>query len=176
MLFFKISLENRADKTTHNTFGDCRVHFFRQPFRNSCIILTTSKISNNWEGGLRVKGARGISYLIFASSWETSASNITGLKTPTGRRQPVGYLQAWPRIWTRDDRAQIQQVARAGLEPGTAGLWVRRADHSATLPPHSRIANSRRAVINRQGPGISPGYYERGPRLLSKENRTKISP
>ena len=28
---------------------------------------------------------------------------------------------------------QIQLVARAGLEPGTAGLRVRRADHSATL-------------------------------------------
>ena len=24
--------------------------------------------------------------------------NITGFKTLTGRRQPVGYLQAWPRI------------------------------------------------------------------------------
>ena len=32
---------------------------------------------------------------------------------------------------------QIQLVARAGLEPGTAGLRVRRADHSATLPPQS---------------------------------------
>ena len=30
--FFQISLENRADKTTHNTFRDCRVHFLRQPF------------------------------------------------------------------------------------------------------------------------------------------------
>ena len=30
--FFQISLENRADKITHNTFRDCRVHFFRQPF------------------------------------------------------------------------------------------------------------------------------------------------
>ena len=30
---------------------------------------------------------------------------------------------------------QIEQVARApGLEPGTAGLGVRRADHAATLP------------------------------------------
>ena len=29
---FQISLENRGDKTTHNTFRDCRVHFFRQPF------------------------------------------------------------------------------------------------------------------------------------------------
>ena len=31
-------------------------------------------------------------------------------------------------------QAQIQQVARAGLEPGTTGLQVRRADQSATLP------------------------------------------
>ena len=30
---------------------------------------------------------------------------------------------------------QIQVVARAGLEPGTAGLRVRHADHSTTLPP-----------------------------------------
>ena len=30
---------------------------------------------------------------------------------------------------------QTQIVARAGLEPETAGLRVRRADHSATLPP-----------------------------------------
>ena len=29
---------------------------------------------------------------------------------------------------------QIQVVARAGLEPGTAGLRVRHVDHSATLP------------------------------------------
>ena len=31
---------------------------------------------------------------------------------------------------------QIQVVARAGLEPGTAGLRVRHSDHSATLPPY----------------------------------------
>ena len=30
---------------------------------------------------------------------------------------------------------QIQVVVRAGLEPGTAGLRVRLADHWATLPP-----------------------------------------
>ena len=29
--FFQISLKNSALKTTHNTFRDCRVHFFRQP-------------------------------------------------------------------------------------------------------------------------------------------------
>ena len=32
-------------------------------------------------------------------------------------------------------------MARAGLEPGTAGLRVRRADHSATLPPQEEVAN-----------------------------------
>ena len=35
---------------------------------------------------------------------------------------------------------QIQVVARAGLEPGTAGLRVRHADHSATLPPAAGLA------------------------------------
>ena len=29
---FHISLKNKELKTTHNTFRDCRVHFFRQPF------------------------------------------------------------------------------------------------------------------------------------------------
>ena len=47
------------------------------------------------------------------------------ITNPNGREAaPVGYLQAWPRIWTRDDREQIQQVARPGIKPGTAGLRV----------------------------------------------------
>ena len=33
---------------------------------------------------------------------------------------------------------------------------------------------SGRAVIKRRGPGISPAYYERAPRLLSKEKKRKI--
>ena len=33
-----------------------------------------------------------------------------------------------------------------------------------------------RAVIKSRGPGISPGYYECGPRLLLLENRRKIEP
>ena len=33
-------------------------------------------------------------------------------------RQPVGYIQAWPRIWTRDDPEQIQQLAKTILKPG----------------------------------------------------------
>ena len=45
----------------------------------------------------------------------------------------------WPRISTWDHQEQIQQVARAGLKPGTAGLQVWLADHSATLPPFMMI-------------------------------------
>ena len=33
-----------------------------------------------------------------------------------------------------------------------------------------------RAVIKTRGPGISPGYYECLPRLLSQENKRKIEP
>ena len=33
------------------------------------------------------------------------------------------------------DQEQIQQVARAGLQPGTAELRVQRHDHSAMQPP-----------------------------------------
>ena len=36
---------------------------------------------------------------------------------------------------TRNDREQIQQVDRAGHEPGTARLRVRRAAQSTTMPP-----------------------------------------
>ena len=38
-------------------------------------------------------------------------------KKKTWRRQSVGYLQAWLRIWTWDDQEQIQQVAKVGPEP-----------------------------------------------------------
>ena len=33
-----------------------------------------------------------------------------------------------------------------------------------------------RVVIKRRGPGIFPGYYESGPRLLLLENRRKKEP
>ena len=33
-----------------------------------------------------------------------------------------------------------------------------------------------RAVIKSRGPEISPGFYEHGPQLLSKENKRKIEP
>jgi len=36
--FFQTSLKNSEFKTTHNTFRDCRVHFFRQPFSKLLYI------------------------------------------------------------------------------------------------------------------------------------------
>ena len=37
--FFEISLKNSELKTTHNTFRDCRVHFFRQPFSKQLYTI-----------------------------------------------------------------------------------------------------------------------------------------
>ena len=42
--------------------------------------------------------------------------------------EPVGYLQAWPRIWTRDYREQIQ------LSSGQSGTWIRGLRISTTWP------------------------------------------
>ena len=41
---------------------------------------------------------------------------------------------------------QIQLVARGGLKPGTAGFRVRRADHSATLPPGAPLLGLAKSV------------------------------
>ena len=45
-------------------------------------------------------------------------------------------------------KRQIQVVVRAGLEPGTAGLRVRRADHSAMLPPPAIVSSTDLSVPN----------------------------
>ena len=39
-----------------------------------------------------------------------------------------------------------------------------------------RNVSGGQAVTKSRGPGISPGYYECGPRLLLLENRIKIGP
>ena len=36
--------------------------------------------------------------------------------------KPAGYLQAGPRIWTRDNREQIHLAVRAGLELGASEM------------------------------------------------------
>ena len=45
--FFQFSLENRADKTTHNTFRDCYVHFFRQPFSKQLYVNEAKNVDKN---------------------------------------------------------------------------------------------------------------------------------
>ena len=40
--FFQISLKKSELKTTHNTFWDCRVHFFRQPFSKKLYMTSAS--------------------------------------------------------------------------------------------------------------------------------------
>ena len=44
------------------------------------------------------------------------------------------------------------------------------------MPRNLQAVVRRRAVIKRRGPEISPGYYDYGPRPLSKENKRKIEP
>ena len=43
VLFFQISLKNSELKTTHNTYRDCHVHFFGQPFSKQLYIEDVSK-------------------------------------------------------------------------------------------------------------------------------------
>ena len=67
-----------------------------------------------------------------------------------GGNQLAIYKLLQPKNWTRHDREQIQQVARAGLEPWTAGFRVQPANHSATLPPLTSLflKSQRREVSN----------------------------
>ena len=41
--FFQFFLKNSELKTTHNTFRDCRVHFFRQPFSKQLYVFYCTK-------------------------------------------------------------------------------------------------------------------------------------
>ena len=66
---------------------------------------------------------------------------MTWFKTQLAGGNQLAIYKRGRRIWTRDDREQIQQVARAGLETGTAWLRVLRADHSATLPTLNQSIN-----------------------------------
>ena len=56
-------------------------------------------------------------------------------RTQLAGGKPVGYLQVQLGSWTRDYQEQIQQVVRAGLEPGISGSQGKRPNHWATLPP-----------------------------------------
>ena len=71
-------------------------------------------------------------------------------------------------------------VAKEQLKFGHAR---KRSNSRFVVPRHTEILYTVieslsfiRAVIKRRGPEISRGYYERGPRLLWKENRRKMEP
>ena len=84
---------------------------------------------------------------------------MTWFKTQLAGGNQLAIYKRGRRIWTRDDREQIQQVARAGLETGTAWLRVLRADHSATLP--TLTCNLGRLLLNSGPPaGLTSGQYE----------------
>ena len=45
-------------------------------------------------------------------------------------------LHAWPRIWSRDYREQIQQAVRVGRDLEASEIQVQHCcNHSATMPP-----------------------------------------
>ena len=45
--FFQISVKKSELKTTHNTFWDCRVHFFRQPFSKQLYLNAILRLVND---------------------------------------------------------------------------------------------------------------------------------
>ena len=45
--FFQISLKNSKLKTTHNTFRDCRMHFFRQPFSKQLYTCISNGVRHD---------------------------------------------------------------------------------------------------------------------------------
>ena len=49
--------------------------------------------------------------------------------------KPAGYLQVWPRIWTRNDQEQIQLAVRASFELGASELQVQRSKTPLTTRP-----------------------------------------
>ena len=57
VLFFQISLKNSELKTTHNTFRDCHVHFFPQPFSKQLYIVGKPHMKGLLrQAGLSLKG------------------------------------------------------------------------------------------------------------------------
>ena len=75
------------------------------------------------------------------------------------RRQPVGYLQAWLRIWTRDDQEQIQQVVKVGLEPQDCRIG------SVMWGPLGHAASPVK-VPGEWGGGVGGGWKQKGRRVI----------
>ena len=90
---------------------------------NSTIMQFDTKVKV--EGLLTVASALGLSRYSHSTQIirnKQSKQDIRGLKTPTGRQEK--------------SKSMVEDL-RAVLEFRTARLWVRRAEHSASLPPSS---------------------------------------
>ena len=81
--FFQISLKNIELETTHNTFRDWHVHFFRQPFSKQlytrCCLATDgmSNIVPRSPGCLSVNG-KALAKQLDTFPSTTLVSNVTG--------------------------------------------------------------------------------------------------
>ena len=63
--------------------------------------------------------------IIYASGLkQTNALNEYFKSHLTGGGKPLGYLQAWSRIWTRDYQEKFRLAVRAGLELRASELQV----------------------------------------------------
>lgn len=70
--------------------------------------------------------------------------------------EPVGYVQAWPRVWTRDYREQILLAVRAGLKLEASELQVQLGHvASSHKPAVSRLMSSEATCCGRVLCGIS---------------------
>ena len=110
----------------------------RDPLMKSFCTSTISRADT----GLRTYKERTASLqALHSNTWkqiiiifELFKYNIPGLKTPTGRRQPLGYLlQAWRRIWTRENQEQNNRVSGHSMTP-TWDHWIASSDMLTTWP------------------------------------------
>ena len=68
-------------------------------------ILSLMRVIRRWLGGWFNNY-----YWQIVSRTYIFQMEYNGIINPTGRRQLVGYLQAWLRFWTQDNREKIQQM------------------------------------------------------------------
>ena len=68
--FIQIALKNSAVKTTHNTFLDCRVHFFRQPFSKLAVYATFTFPIMHLIWSPRPHTPKFCTSIVFNSSWD----------------------------------------------------------------------------------------------------------
>ena len=91
---------------------------------------------------------------------------------------------SWYNLGTQSEENTCNTNAKMGkndtpnntltLSGGTSTYLAHTLYMGVPGPPAYICSSYSRAVIKRRGPGISPGYYECLPWLLSKENKRKV--